>query len=134
MTDKHEERLKRLETLVERLCVKILGEELPRLPEPQAEPPYVHRRIDFTERASMPPQAMRELADAMPAMNGAKEAAALNAVAVGRQPVVQGQDRGQRGLNTGGSGWRDAKPLPKFGTSYAERALDKFVGGEGKEK
>jgi hypothetical protein len=36
-----EERLKRLETLMERVVAKVLGEEMPRLPEAYVETPHV---------------------------------------------------------------------------------------------
>jgi len=114
MTDQEKKEMAELKARVAEL-------EKQNKPKPP-EAPYVHRPIDYTAAASMPPAAMRELAEAMPAMNGAKEAAALSAVAVGRQPVVQSQDRGQRGLNT--TGWRDPAPPPHFGQSFGDKMTD----------
>jgi hypothetical protein len=103
------------------------------VPKPPEEfTPRPWRRYDPTENASMDPQTMKELADAMPPLNGAAEARALSAVAVGRQPIApSGKDPSQRILGSG-RGWVEPNELPSFGQSAADRMIDKAVGGEGK--
>jgi hypothetical protein len=129
MTDyQFEERLKRLETMMRRMYAKVMGEEMPAPPKPFVEEPW--QPIDWTARATMHPSTMRELAAAMPPLNGAAEAQALGAVAVGRQPIQKG-DPSQRVVGQG-RGWVEPRELPHHGSSYGDRVID-AIGGEGKK-
>ena len=88
---------------------------------------------DYTANASMPPSAMRELAAAMPAINGAEEARALSAVAVGRQPIRKDPSQRTVGVGSGKGGWQEPRDLPHHGQSFGDRVID-AIGGEGKKR
>ena len=124
-----EARVRQLEEVVARL--QGLEPPKPKPVEPFVAEPW--QPIDWTARASMPPLAMRELAEAVPKdMCGAAEARALSAVAVGRQPVVGKSDPSQRVLGQG-RGWVEPRKLPHHGQSYADGVID-GIGGEGKDR
>jgi hypothetical protein len=121
-----EERLKRLETMYERMYLKIMGEEAPAPPKPFVEEPW--QPIDWSARMSMPASAMAEMAK-VGCGDPRADAAALSA---GRGMVKQGpsKDPGQQRA-IGERGWIEPKPLAHHGQRYADTVID-GIGGAGK--
>jgi hypothetical protein len=131
MTDyQFDERLKRLETMMERVVARVLGEEMPRLPkieEPfKAEPfqPY-----DPTAAMGMPASVMA----AMTAVDCGNPMDAARALSADRDMVKQGPSKDpsqQRAV--GQRGWVEPRDPPHFGQSAADRMVDEAVGGAGR--
>jgi len=119
MTDRIEERLRRLETLVGRMYAKVMGEECPEPPKPFEAEPY--QPIDWSARMSMPASAMEEMAK-VGCGDPRADAAALTA---GRGMIRQGSSKDpsqQRAVGT--RGWIEPRELPHHGRSYADGMMD----------
>lgn len=108
------------------LEIEALKERIAKLEEaakPKApfKPDPMPRR-DLTERASMPPSALREMANAVPdamvrqIVNGNRAPADLAPLTTNVRPTIAQQNR---------AGWRNPAPLgPPAGVAQADRLMD----------